>query len=204
MSKGDMLGVKDVAGSLSDLLAKLGEPNGNQWLVALNKFLRKEDPYPATRIREVEMGFMSKEDLRSAIAASGIKYDDLVMSHFPFELSTKPKTIRLLFLSARELGILVSENTSLKRVHETALDLGLLLPSPEVALWLALDYGEQPESQMVIIGSESIIGPNGIPGLYMLKRSTSRARELRFIPFFNPPTFNANCYYWAFGLPSKD
>lgn len=44
----DMLGISvcDVQGVVTDLLEKLGGSNGQEWLKASKKFLRKEDPWP--------------------------------------------------------------------------------------------------------------------------------------------------------------
>jgi hypothetical protein len=45
MSK-NMLGTqKEVSKTLSDLMSKLGSDNGDEWLVALKRFLRKEDAW---------------------------------------------------------------------------------------------------------------------------------------------------------------
>ncbi len=83
MSQEDMLGISvhDAQGVVTDLLEKLGGSNGQEWLSASKKFLRKEDPWPESNVFTLTVNY----DLSIEDAAGNYDWvnDNITNRNFP-------------------------------------------------------------------------------------------------------------------------
>ena len=142
------LALCDVSGPLTDLLQKLSGEDGEQWMRALNKMLRKENPQEESAIwKTVKLGTGPKtaKDFRKALKAGGNKIGDwadylLGKPEFRNSVSAEEKEVDLVvFTTAQLTG---KNNGTTAEVFAGAERLGLQKCSAEVGPQLRLQYND--------------------------------------------------------------
>lgn len=163
MSLSDMLG-KFFAGLLRDLLEKLSGEDGDEWMTALAKFLRKENPWPVKEWavwKTVTVGTQpSVEALRTALKAVGHKIGDWANDILSkITVATEPTAIELVMVTVAELGF--PDGATVAQIFERAVSLGLELLPAEVGPQLRLQYVDQSLDEWILIGMEPIADSYG-------------------------------------------
>ncbi|MDZ7798600.1 MAG: hypothetical protein U5L76_03185 [Patescibacteria group bacterium] len=167
----DMLGIavrklvtlpNETLGSVCDLLEKLSDP---QWVRALKKFLRKENPWEAPRFsvfKTIKLGNKDTESLQRAIKNAGMKISDWsrdIMSKPTFTLANSETTVELFTATVAELGF--SGHTCFNNICTRIRELGYELCPAEVGPQLRLQYPDQPSNECLYIAMESITDSDG-------------------------------------------
>ncbi len=201
-----MLGgvLAEVAGPLKDFAEKLGGENGEQWLSAFKRFLRKEEAWPKFPIwKTIELGTGPKtvDDFRKAIKDNGIKissYADDILGKIAIK---KGKTeLDLVVLTTAQLTG-KEEGGTTAEVFAGAARLGLEKCPAEVGPRLRLKYPDQLNGEWLIIGMEPILDSGGGPCVFCLGRTES---DLWLYGYWaNPDRFWSPGYLWVFVRPRK-
>lgn len=180
MSQG-MLGVsvREVGGVVTDLLEKLGGPNGGEWLAALKRFLRKESPwddaitFPVWRTITLG-GYKSVEDVRKVFERQKVHVSDWasdLMDQPAFTLASEKTDLNLVKVSVAELGFL--KDATRREIYDHAKKLGLELCPAEVGPALRYQYPDQPQGEWLAIAMESVTGSDGHPFVFRVARDDS-------------------------------
>ena len=123
----NMLGtaLQDVCGPLGDLIARLKGKHGEEWLAALKRFLRKENPWPVAPM-------------------SGLKVWR--------EVTFVERVYQLVIVTPEEFGY--PSGTTRNTIYRLAQSAGLELAHWGIAHALYKTYIEQPEGEELIVASE--------------------------------------------------
>lgn len=197
MSQG-MLGVSvhDARGVVSDLLEKLGGPNGEEWLTALKRFLRKENPWdgksaPTSLVwRTITLGtFKDVKSLKKALKQRGFRTDfwadDYMLDRPVFSLASEEIELDLVRRTVAELGF--EEGAELREIYASARERGLNICPAEVGPTLRYQYPDQPRGESLIVAMEPIAFSDNRGGLFVgddreglfdVKRGLSGRRRL--------------------------
>ena len=111
-------------------------------------------------------GFKTADDLRQAIKEAGGKVSDWakdIMEKPDFTISPNEAEVDLVRISVAELGF--ENSTTLKKIYERAISMGLKLVSAEVGPQLRLQYEDQPMNKCLFMAMEPIKDSGG--GLYV-------------------------------------
>lgn len=87
MSKGMLdVSVHDARGVVADLLEKLGGPNGQEWLSAAKRFLRKEQPWPGCEFPTFTLEVNYDQSIEKSLSVGGYYQTNpsLTSRNFPF------------------------------------------------------------------------------------------------------------------------
>ncbi len=135
--------------------------------------------FPRYRIRqktiELGTGLKTKEDFEKAITNQGGRIGRWVkdiMSKPEFEISEEKSNEDLVILFVKDLGF--PNVPTVKEIFERAKELGLELCSPETGPQLRLQYLEQPNDELCLIGMSPISNSDGDPLLFEVCRSAGR------------------------------
>ncbi len=170
----NMLGeaLRTVCGPLGDLNQKLSGPNGEEWLAALKRFLRKENPwdgavaFPAWKT--ITLGtHKNVKDLRKALDQSGYRLSGWasdILGKRVFQLAKEETEVNLVKVSVKDLGFVKA--TTYQEICYKARELGLHLCPAEVGPALRLQYPDQPAGEWLTVAMEPITGSGGGPGLF--------------------------------------
>lgn len=89
MNKNTQMALQSITGPLNDFFKKLLSEEGEQWLSAFKKFLRKENPWKANELRDNVFRVLVNYDLSVKEAIEAGKYDwkngDINDKNFPFK-----------------------------------------------------------------------------------------------------------------------
>lgn len=168
-----MLGnaLAEVAGPLKDFVEKLGGPEGEKWLAAFKRFLRKEEPWHTFPIcRTVTIGTHKTVDkLRTALTSSGFRISDWANDILNrITLVSKPTTLDLVVITVVGLGF--KNGATRKDIYERAIQLGLALCPAEVGPQLRLQYKDQPNGEWFRIAMEPIADSDGYLNVFRVAR----------------------------------
>ncbi len=158
------LTLHEVRGPFEDLFRKLSGEDGREWLMALNKFLRKENPWlkPGFQIwKTIEVGTHgSPESLSNAISSAGMGCTgDGYHNLWRIPLSNLPLTLSLVRPSVEELGF--PEGATLEEIYKSAQNQGLELCPAEVGPYLRMQYKKQPRKEYLNMAMEPLPGYEG-------------------------------------------
>ena len=193
MSKNDMLGTStlaDVARLLGAFSDKLAGEDGEAWIVAFKRFLRKENPWPAPEVvaskpkptstavvptlkvwKTIRIGGMSRDDLPAALSATDCKIgkwarDMMVQKAFMTE--PEPREIDLARMTIRDLGFTSNPTTTQRdaRIKEIG---GEILP-PSAGAHLRIGYTDQPVGEYLWMYMEPIVDSDGYSRVLLVSR----------------------------------
>lgn len=154
-------------GPLADLLLKLNETEGEEWLRALKRFLRKEPVYyenPAFSVwKEILLGrYQSLEKFDRALSKAQVVFgqngNDTVAVWELFRqvsLSPKEKKIKVVQLEIKDLGLKKAYPLR-SQVYRRALQLGFGLCPAEVGPQLCLQRKAHSMGRWVKIGMDPL------------------------------------------------
>lgn len=173
------LALCDVSGPLTDLLQKMSGEDGEQWNLALARFLRKENAWSAWR--KVVLGeFKTTEDFLVAFEKESIFISDWAKG-----IMLKPEFAKSLAeanpaeefdLEDRSVEELIGErrDASTKEVFDGAHKLGLEDCPPWIGPKLRLDYKKQPKGEYRFVGMKLLLDSDGDPNVFFVKRTESK------------------------------
>lgn len=181
-----------VCGPLTDLLEKLNGREGEEWLVALKRFLRKErvvwPTFEVWKTIEPTLGgygknwFLGELERKGVWVASRIEF---LLKHANFTWERGPT--RLVRVYASQLGF--SQTTSRADIYKQAQLHGLGICCRDVGPLLRLQYLDQPFGETLIVGSEPIFDDEDPDALGLFVVSGPNSTRL-------PPELS-----WADGRP---
>jgi len=149
------LTARDIHGPYSQLLTNLQGDGGRVWLNALNRFLRKENPWDGRKLfplwKTVRLGeFKTIADVKRIYEEKGFSINwsaDIILSHLDCEFSKEPKEIDLVLVTPRELGVEGEDGCAPYFCILHALKLnGLESCPPEALIQARLVFPEQEYS----------------------------------------------------------
>jgi hypothetical protein len=158
----------DCRGPLNSLNDVLAGDNGDYWLAALNRFLRKENPWPAVGRTLMIIGlpiYKSAAEIVSVLESAGCKVSDWardILVRMP--LATTVMEVELVEVSVRELGFTVTSRYD--DICARAASFGLDLCPPEVGPALRLTYKNQPVGEWFYVAMKSIAASDGDLGVF--------------------------------------
>lgn len=171
MSK-DMLGIAEVKGVIADLLEKLGGPNGEEWLSASKRFLRKEELWPKriwSAWKEIMIGGVPKEELLARLERNGFvvsAWAKDMMRQAAFTTAKRPRKVQLVRIKVSDLGFTEAPTTT--DLFNRAKERGLALCSAEVGPHLRLALSDQPIGDCLWVAMELITDSVGDPSVFKL------------------------------------
>ena len=159
MSEGMLGGITlaSVAGLINDLLEKLTSKEGEKWLSAFKRFLRKENPWPQFPTwRTIKLGtHKSVKSLVEAIEAKGFKIGDWARNIAKnVTLAEKMTEVELVVVTGHDVGL--EGNYTTIQMFTAAAAHGLSKCPAEVGLQLRLQYDDQPNNEWLLIAMEPI------------------------------------------------
>ena len=170
----NMLGeaLRTVCGPLGDLNQKLASPNGEEWLIALKRFLRKENPWDGKPdfpiFRTITLGtYRSVKDLRKALEDGGYcvsSWASDILGQRAFRLAKKETEVNLVKTTVRDLGF--PEGATYEDICNKAKEAGLNLCPAEVGSALRYQYADQPRDEWLTVAMETIADADGGPRLF--------------------------------------
>ena len=174
MSK-DMLGIAvrklvtlpiQILGIVCDLLEKLSDP---EWVEALRKFLRKQNPWPEVwKTIQIET-YSSIAELRQALVDAGCRISDWADGILAkMALATEQMSIDLVIVTVAELGF--PNGATLNQIYKAALKKGYLLCPSEVGPQLRLQYADQPMREWLLVAMEPISDSYGVLSVFNVER----------------------------------
>ena len=138
----NMLGeaLRTVCGPLGDLNQKLSSPNGEEWLTALKRFLRKENPWDGaitfSVFRTITLGhYKTMKELRKCLDRQRVEVSSWasdIMNRPAFTLTPEKTEVDLVVLSVAELAF--PEGATYGKICDKAKELGLHLCPAEVGV----------------------------------------------------------------------
>ena len=163
MSHGDTLGVAlcDVSGPLNDFNQKLTGPDGEKWLRAFKKFLRKEDPWRIVASdfpvwATIQLGSISFRDLLPVLVKEDCDIDDSAMSILKqAKIAKSRRVIHLAMLSPEILGFCYSP--TYEKICDAAFEMGFLLCPAEVAPRLIFQRKAMLPVRYVIVAMDPVL-----------------------------------------------
>ncbi len=178
MSERNMLGgaLAEVAGPFKDFAEKLGGDQGEQWLEAFKRFLRKEEPWPSFPVwKTVKLGVNPEtvKNLRYALEHGDYKiscFASKILSRIT--IARKPVELDLVVLTTTELTG-KKEGGTTAEVFAGAARLALEKCPAEVGPRVRLQYLDQSNGERVIVGMEPILDSDGHPSVFFVGRGYS-------------------------------
>ena len=165
MSK-DVLGdaLRTVCGPLGDLNQKLAGTNGEEWLTALKKFLRKENPWGDQIIPvSIKLGVHKTADAyRKALTEAGYRIGDWaddILGKTAFTVASEETEVNLVVRSVEDLGF--KKGAKYSEICARAQELGYQFCPAEVGPALRLAYESQPNGEWLLIAMEAIADSDG-------------------------------------------
>ncbi|MBI2042127.1 MAG: hypothetical protein HYT20_03905 [Candidatus Nealsonbacteria bacterium] len=168
MTEASMLGgnaLAKVAGPLKDFAEKLSGEQGERWLEAFKRFLRKEEPwpkFPVWKTIKLGTGLKTADDFRKVLKGNGFEVSDWandILEKSAFIVAIEGIKVDLVKVTVAELGF--KKGARRDQIYDRAKELGLELCSPEVGPQLRLQYQNQPNSEWVFVGMEPIFDSEG-------------------------------------------
>jgi len=174
----NMLGIalRDVRGLLNDLTEKLCGEDGEIWLEAFKKFLRKENSWKVGTFKvwktiKLGTGLKTDDAFRKALKAGGHYISDWandILGKPAFKASKTEMEVGLMNVSVAELGF--KNGAKLSDIYKRAQELGLELCPAEVGPQLCLQYKDQPNGERLLIGMKPITDSDGDLGVFGVER----------------------------------
>ncbi len=165
----------DTSGPLIDLIQKLSGEEGEIWSRALNKMLRKENPWKLVaenckvfKTIKLGTGLKTADDFRKALVNGCYHISVLattILDRPEFTVATQETEIDLVAISVAELGF--KEGAKRQDIYERTQELGLALCPAEVGPQLRLQYKDQPKGEWFIIAMKPITHSDG--SLYVFR-----------------------------------
>ena len=157
----------DVSGPLTDLIQKLSGEDGASWSRALNKMLRKENPWDMAAVwKTITLGaYKTPAAYRKALTAAGHKigsWGDEILGRIT--CAKQETEVDLVALSVGDLGF--KDGAYYKDICAKAIEMGLELCPAEVGPALRLAYNDQPRGEWLRIAMDAITGRGGCRGLF--------------------------------------
>ncbi|MEI6420233.1 MAG: hypothetical protein WCO30_01240 [bacterium] len=174
----NMLGgitLAETRGAISDLMEKLSGEHDVEWLTALKKFLRRENPWEKREWRAwktIKLGtFKNVDEIRKALKAGRHSISDWaknILGKPAFKVSETEQDVELVNISVEELGF--KEGARYADICKRALEFGLNQCPAEVGPQLRLQFKDQPKGTYVVVAMEAIADSNGDLSVFYLKR----------------------------------
>jgi len=163
---------REVNGVIKHLRQNLFGAEGYKWLLALKRFLRKEDPWAEFAIwRTIHLGgFKTVQDLRQALLDASCRIGDWannLLGQSAFKLVAEETDADLVVVSVGKLGF--KDGATRKEIYERAIQLGLELCPPEIGPQLRLQYKDQPLGEWLLIAMEPITDSGGGLSVFFVK-----------------------------------
>lgn len=175
---GAQVALSDARGPLNDLLAKLAGEDGELWLKALCKFLRKENPWEKQKpesFKVIEIGtYKDVNSLYKSLEESGTLIGDQARNILNKTRLGFKQSLDLVVLSAEELGF--PRGAILRDIYEVAKSQGLDICPAEVGPQLRLQYPDQPKGEWLTITMKPIKDVNGDPLLFLVGHDGANRR----------------------------
>ncbi|MDD4995027.1 MAG: hypothetical protein PHW53_00940 [Patescibacteria group bacterium] len=160
------LTLHEARGSLNDLNDKLAGKEGETWLAALKRFLRKENPWPVDfpvwKTIKLGTGLKTADDFCQALAAARVRVGSRardIMNKPAFTAAIEETEVDLVAASVAELGF--PEGATWTEINKRAKERGLALCPAEVGPQLRLQYPDQPMGERRLIAMEPITDSDG-------------------------------------------
>lgn len=162
-------------GELRDLRNKLGGPEGEMWLLAFRRFLRRENPWPSINLikqMSIVIGGIPKNELIQRISARGDKISSSarsVVARLVFSSSfSEPKEVSFGWITAGGLGF--TEGSTAAELFARIKEVGGLC-SEEDALYLRLADTNQQPGMIYGVATEPIPVFDGYhPRIFIIER----------------------------------
>jgi len=162
------LALCDVSGPLTDLLQKLSGEDGEQWMRATKKMLRRENPWEGLSIwKTIKLGtgLKTADDFRRSLkdngnCIGGWANDLLGKSEFENSVSKEEAEVDLVIFTTAQLTGKANGGTTAE-VFAGAERLGLKKCSAEVGPQLRRQNADQPNGERLLIGMEPIRDSDG-------------------------------------------
>ncbi len=174
----NMLGeaLRTVCGPLGDLNQKLSGPNGEEWLTALKRFLRKENPWDGAVTfptwKTITLGaFQDVKSLTEALEKNGFRVSDWasgILGQPAFTMAAEKTKVKLVKITVAELGF--SEGATYGEICDKAQESGFHLCPAETGPQLRLQYGDQPYGEWLTVAMEPIADSDGRPSVFRVGR----------------------------------
>ena len=170
------LALCDTSGPLTDLLQKMSGEGGEQWLLGLTRFLRKENPWEPWRT--IVLGeFRSSEDFLEAFQREGLYASDWakdIMSKLEFVASFSEENDEETDLVDYSTAELVGDNEfTTEEVFAGETRLGLLDCPAWMGPKLRYDYRNQSDGEIRILGMKPIRDSSSRLSVFSLLRGGS-------------------------------
>jgi len=162
-----------VRGPRDELEDRLAGEEGEIWLTAFKRFLRKENPWPTPALtavvpptlkvwKTIRVGGMSREEFPKSLAAAGYevgRWARDMMAQKAFATESEPREIDLARMTIRELGFTSNPTTAQRdaRIREIG---GEILP-PSAGAHLRIGYADQPVGEYLWMYMEPIVDSGG-------------------------------------------
>lgn len=168
------LALCDASGPLTDILQKLSGEDGEQWMRALNKMLRKENPWEEPVIfKTIKLGTGLKpaHDFRNDFKGNNLNVSDYAYSmleNSAFATASSETEVDLVVVSVGELGF--RNGARRDQIYGRAKEFGLELCPAEVGPQLRRQYADQPLNEWLLIGMEPIRDSDGALFVFLVER----------------------------------
>lgn len=159
----------EVSGPLNDFFKKLVGEDGEMWLAAFKRFLRRENPWMAAtqafktwKIVRLGTGLKTADDFHKALKASGFKIGEWandILDKPAFKAATKESELELVRVTVGEFGFI--NGATRQQIYQRAQELGLKTCPNEVGPQLRLQYKDQPNGEWIIIAMWPIADSDG-------------------------------------------
>lgn len=172
---GTQIALCDARGPLTSLIDELSGKNGAEWLRALKRFNRKQDPWAAQaddwRIwKTVKLGaFKTGDEYLRALKKANVNIDDGVeqlLNHPEFTCAKQEIEIDLAVMQVWQLGF--RPEAHYVDIWKRAIERGFSLCPAEVGPALRLAYGDQPQIDRLVIGMQSLPCEKGGRGIFVV------------------------------------
>jgi len=171
-------------GPLLTLIERINGPEGEEELKALNRFLRKENPWPHLATldeipvwRSVKLGgHKSYRGYCQSLTRNGNRVSEWGMDILKnVRVKRNPTEVNLVLVTGRDLGF--SNAVKRSAIYAKALSLGLKLCDAEVGPALREQcrerYPDQPRNEHFYIGMQPIKGSDGELRIFLLENEDS-------------------------------
>ncbi|OGL74276.1 hypothetical protein A3C96_00415 [Candidatus Uhrbacteria bacterium RIFCSPHIGHO2_02_FULL_60_10] len=162
----------DARGPLNDVTDKLSGEDGDLWLAAFKRFLRRENPWTSVGklVATVVLGtYPTAAKLREALEAAGHKISDWagdILAKTP--ISKEKAELDLFEVTVAELGF--AQGAARADIYRRAVELGFAVVPAEAGALLRLQLGSQVKGERLLIGMEPLAGRSGDPDVFDVER----------------------------------
>ena len=153
-----------VAGLLRDFFEKVSGSDGEMWVQAFGRFLRKENPWASFPTwKTIRLGtHQNLEALKSILTDAGFRitgWANDIMGKNVFTIASEETSIDLVTATVAELGF--TGSTGYDAICTRIRELGYDLCPNEVGPQLRLQYKDQPKGEWLLVAMEPIADSSG-------------------------------------------